>query len=342
MRFINTSELAGPEWRFLEPFSQRASMTWQCIPGKPQNLLERRLHRPNLARWRAAAQAVLLARKAPKHSVLVSHLPLMAVATETLRARFCPNVPHIAFAFNFTDLPKGWRHRVQKQAFAQLDEFVVFSRFEIDLYADYFGIPEERLRFLPWSMDTPEPGPVSPLNTDRLPNGYLCAIGGEGRDYALLAEAMAKRPSIEMVVVARPYSIAGIKFPPNVRVFTNLPIDQTWRIAQDSHGLVIPLKSETTACGHITIIGAQQLSVPLVITRSQGVADYVESEVTGQVVPPGDAAALGAAIDRLQTGDPAVSTMVNRAHAQSVARSSLKGWLQYFEDLDARFSRAFP
>ncbi len=338
MHFINTSDLLGPEWRFLEPLSQKDGMTWQFVYGRPRNLIEQRLRRPNVARWRAAAQAVGVARQAPERSVLVSHLPLMAAATETLRARYTPDTPHIAFAFNYTELPEGWRRRSQSKAFAGVDEFIVFSQFEVDLYADHFDIPKERLRFLPWAMDPPEPGPVLPLSLNASSDGYLCSIGGEGRDYALLADVMADRPDTVMAVVARPYSIAGVQFPPNVRVFTDLPHDQTWKIAQDSAGLVIPLKSETTACGHITMVGAQKLGLPLVITRSHGIADYVENEVTGQVVPAGDGRALGAAIDRLRIADPTVGAMSHRAKKQAKTRNSLGAWLNYFEELDIRLS----
>ena len=53
--------------------------------------------------------------------------------------------------------------------------------------------------------------------------------------------------------------------------------------------MMLPLKSETTACGHITLVGAQLLGIPLVITRSKGVADYVEDGVTATLVAAGDA-----------------------------------------------------
>lgn len=133
-----------------------------------------------------------------------------------------------------------------------------------------------------------------------------------------------------MVVVARPYSIAGLTFPPNVRVFTNLPAPETWRIAVDSRGLVIPLKTDTTACGHITLVGAQLLGLPLVITRSRGVEDYVTDGETARLVTAGDADALEAAIGKLG-GDPeATRAMAQRARIQAEKRSTVGTWVEYF------------
>lgn len=141
-----------------------------------------------------------------------------------------------------------------------------------------------------------------------------------------------------MVVVARPYSIAGIDFPPNVSVYTNLPGPQTWRIAIESRGLAIPLKTENTACGHITLVGAQLLGLPLVITDSRGVADYVSLE-TAQVVPAGDEAALGNALDRIGSEPEVVAGMAAAARASAEDKNRLASWVAYFRGLADRFGR---
>eukprot|EP01036_Dinobryon_divergens_P058830 gene58830-78492_t len=143
-----------PGWRFLEDASDDPSLLWRTHSGLPRNALERLVRRPSLGRWRAAFEAAWEARKS-KNALLVSHLPLMAAATNLFRRALCPRVRHIAFAFNFTDLPTGWRKTFLAWAFKGIDEFVVFSTFERERYAAYFGIPIERLRFIPWVMDAP-------------------------------------------------------------------------------------------------------------------------------------------------------------------------------------------
>jgi hypothetical protein len=332
---ISTTDLLGPDWRFLASFCQDAAWTWETHSGLPQTAPERLIRRPSLARWRAGAAAALAARHRPD-TILVSHLPMMGAVTNVMRRSLCPQVPQIAFSFNFTDLPGGLRRSFLRQALRGIEEFVVFSRLEQTLYAEILGLPEERLHFLPWAMEAPIPGPENPLPPELIAGGYFCAIGGEGRDYALMAEAMRARPRMRMVIVGRPYSLAGITFPANVTVFANLPLAKTWRIAADSRGMIIPLRTETTACGHITLIGTQLLGLPLVISASRGVSDYVEDGVTATLVPVGNRAALVEAIDSLYHRPEAMAALATLARSRAETRNALPSWMDYFRDAARR------
>ena len=335
MHFISTSDLRSPDWRFLAPACADPGLTWETRSGLPQSALERLIRRPSMARWRAGASAALTARR-QRDAILVSHLPMMAAVTNLMRRSLSPAVPQIAFAFNFTDPPQGARRAFLRRALRGIDEFVVFSQFEQALYAELFDLPEARLRFLPWAMDPPVLGPENLLPPDLVAAGYFCAIGGEGRDYALLAQAMRALPALRMVVVGRPYSVAGVDFPFNVTVFTNLPMASTWRIAADSRGMVIPLRTATTACGHITLTGTQLLGLPLVISASHGVADYVEDGVTAALIPVGDRTALVEAISRLDRNPAEMAALAARARARAQTRNTLQNWVDYFCDAAAR------
>lgn len=331
MHFISTTDLMGLDWQFLATISKNPDLTWETYSGLPRNKLELTLRRPSIARWRAAAEAAWKA-KSSGDTVLVSHLPSMAAATNLMRRIICPKTRQIAFAFNFTTLPKGWKRRYFRQALRGIDEFVVHSEFERNLYSEYFDIPKDRFHFLPWAMETPVPGPKSPVQGLLEPQSYICAIGGEGRDYELLGKAMLNLPELPLVIVARPYSIAGLTFPPNVRVFTNLSVPETWRIAADSLALAIPLKTKSTACGHITMVGAQLLGLPLIITRSIGIHDYVADAETALLVTAGDVANMTEAIDRVISGHQDARSMADRARSLAEQRSSLTHWVDYFRE----------
>ena len=339
MQVISTTDLMPPDWRFLADLPEAAGIGWTTVSGRPQNALERAIRRPALARWRAGVQGARLARRHPD-ALLVSHLPMMGAVTNLMRKTLCPQVPQIGFAFNFTTLPQGARLAFLRRHLAGIAEFVVFSRMERALYADLFGLPEAAFRFLPWTMEAPRPGPVNPLPAGIVARGYLCAVGGEGRDYALLAQAMRARPDLHMAVVGRPYSLAGIDFPANVTTFTNLALEKTWALAAGSRGMVIPLKTDTTPCGHVTLIGSQLLGLPLVISASQGVADYVEDGETAHLVPVGKVEALVAALDLLAAGE--LEAMGARAQARARAANHPRVWLDYLTEAGRRLGLAPP
>jgi len=333
MHYINISDLVDRDWRFLEPVCTAPALSWDMRYGRPQNRLERLITRPAVARYRACLSAVWSARRR-SDAVLVSHLPNVTLATAGLARRIAPGRPHVAFAFNYTHLPEGRRLALSQRYFQDVTEFVVFSRQEVGLYADLFDLPPSRFTFLPWAMQAPE---VAFHHPPPFEGAYLSAIGGEGRDYHVLAEAMRAAPELQLAIVARPASIEGICFPENVKVFTNLPGPVTWAIAQKSCGMAIPLRTDRTPNGHVTLVGAQLLGVPLAVTRSAGVADYVDSE-TALLVSPQDTREMADALRALTEDTEAAQTRAALAQKRAGLRSNVAVWLRYFTELDLRLS----
>lgn len=292
-KVINTTDLMSAEWRFLESYMPARNISWSTHTSKTYRGPSR------LKRARARLAAVAEARSALKKNekaLLVSHLPNMAAATNAARSVIAPKVPQIAFSFNFTTLPQGIARHGYRRFLRNIDEVVVFSTFERGLYADWLDIPIEKIRFLKWAMDAPQAAPPDHGGIELQP--YLCSIGGEARDDSLLAEVMRKLPQHRAVIIARPYSIEGIDFPDNVEVKLNLPSDQTWRIALDSVGLALPLLSEDTACGHITFAGGQLLGIPILTTRTHGLADYLAD---GDVFGTMQAGRVDDAVSQIET-----------------------------------------
>ena len=323
---INTTELMPPSWRFLEAQMPRTDIQWHTCTALAYSGPAR------INRIRAGIRAVSEARAAIRQGrqpLLISHLPIMAAITNVARRLRCPDVPQIAFAFNFTALPQGWRRAWYRWALRGIDEVVVFSTYEKELYADWLGIPEERIHFMKWAMDPPEMAPAAE-EADRTP--YLSSIGGEARDYRLLAEAMRKLPHRRAVIVARPYSIEGIDFPPNVDVQLNLPGPVTWRLAKDSVGLALPLRDRETATGHITFVAAQLLGIPVAVTDTLGLVDYVSDETVVATLDPGDVDAMTETIEHMFTDPNGTYATAQTAQARFASAHSLDHWTAYLNE----------
>ena len=182
-------------------------------------------------------------------------------------------------------------------------------------------------------MEAPTPGAANSIGQ---PGSYLCSIGGEGRDYAVVAEAMRRRPRDRMVIIARPHSVEGISFPDNVTVLTNRPAPETWRIAVDSAGIIVPLLTENTVCGHGTIVASQLLGIPMAITRSVGILDYVPGPDVAHLVPAGDPSAVSEALGALLADRKGARGMAGRAQAIAQTRSSPDQWAAYFVEFRDR------
>jgi hypothetical protein len=195
------------------------------------------------------------------------------------------NVEHLVFSFNFDELPKGWKRRLFGFAYRRIDHLRVHSKMEIALYRDYFGIPEDRMSLALWAMNMPDVLPKEPLQD----GDYLCAVGGNARDYETLLAATLLAPDIPMVWVVRPYNVAGMDLPSHIRVITNVPYPEAMNYLAHSRAMVLPLKSAETPCGHVTLVSAMYLRKAILATDSAGISDYVKDGVSGMLIRPGDA-----------------------------------------------------
>ena len=129
-----------------------------------------------------------------------------------------------------------------------------------------------------WGVGEP---PVTQPEASIESGDYICAIGGNARDYPLLMEAMARLPDIPLVAVMRPHNASSLKVPPNVRVRVDLPLGETHNITKFSRFMVLPLIGSEIPCGHITLVTSMRLSKAFIVTDSCGVSDYVEEGVNG-------------------------------------------------------------
>lgn len=324
---INITDLMGEEWDFLKDQIEDPNLHWVTYSSKRKSHAGNvRFERKN--RVSACFSAAKYARGS-SGAILISHLPNMAIGTNIARFFIARHIPQIAFSFNFTDIPTGLRAQIYRTALQHIHEFVVFSNYERGIYSKALSIPEERIKVLKWAMDAPVPGP----RTEQRPREpYICAIGGEARDYALLAKVMRRLPHRRAEIVARPYSMAGIDLPDNVTLHVNLPSDQTWRLAVDSIGMVLPLRSRDTACGHITFVAAQLLGVPLVVTDCLGLSDYITPETVFRAVPPKDVDALTDATEALFEQQDRAQAIATYAQAEAQREYSLNNWVAYLRD----------
>ena len=168
-----------------------------------------------------------------------------------------------------------------------MTHFCVYSEYERNLYADYFGLDISQITSVNWSQAKPRVGKQpAPLAA----KSYVSAIGGEGRDYETLLKAARLLPHIKFLLVTRPHNV-NETLPSNVILYHDLAPEITWRIAADSTVVVVPLKTDTTCCGHVTLVGAQLLGLPLITTRSEATSEYTTSPSV-KTCAPGDHVAL--------------------------------------------------
>ena len=327
IRLINCHD-SEPGWSWLQPiYFGEPAIEWQSVSTRHSAIMSK-LPGPHYGRVRAAFK-VAAALRAGRADLLVTHGPYVSYYIEALGRRGRHSVPHLAFSFNFTDFPSGFRFDQMRRAFSNIDRFVVFSNMERQLYSERFGIPIERFTFVPWGVSPPIDTPVG----RQLDQPYVAAAGGEARDYRTLCEAARRLPHVRFVIIVRPNSLEGIDVPENVTVHVNLPYRETWSLIWHSELALISLRSHLSPNGLVTLVGGMHLGKAQVVTDSVGLHDYLQDGENVRVVAPNDPAAFSEAITELLDDSALREKLGTSARTFAAERCSEKVTVEAFRRL---------
>ncbi|MCC7126644.1 MAG: glycosyltransferase family 4 protein [Acidobacteria bacterium] len=208
----------------------------------------------------------------------------------------------------------AWRAKValQRFAYAAVDAMCVSAKREALVYAERLAIPAGRFHFVPWHTNVLEPR-MAPVT-----GNYAFAAGRTSRDWRTLAAA-AEGVDVQITVVCSQEDAAAVRFPSNVTVLTDIPYDRYRSLLEGARLVLVPLEAHAYSSGQVVILEAMALGKPLITTRVLGTEDYVTDGVDGVLVPPGDVAALRAAIHDVAT-TPGRAEALGRTALEKVQR----------------------
>jgi glycosyltransferase involved in cell wall biosynthesis len=193
--------------------------------------------------------------------------------------------------------------------------YCVLSSEEMEAFPSTWGVDPGRVAFTPFCFTLKDADLAQPRSEE----GGVFAGGDSRRDYETLLEAARRSPA--------PFTIAtGLldgrdDIPPNVHA-ERVPHERFVELLRHAAVVVVPFPAVAErSAGQQTYLNAMALGKPVIVTDSTGVRDYVEDRRTGLIVPPGDPAAMAAAIDWVL--DPADADEV--AKMKMAARESALG-----------------
>jgi len=321
-RVVVLHESTRPDWHWIT--HHMPEVDWELVhaPTSRGKISDR------IGTLAAAMRAAWAARRG---ALVVSLGPGVGSALEIARRLLRVRTPHVTYFLNFTDLPRGASLARFSLTYRTIDHLVVSATAERQIYAEHFGLDPRRIDVVLWGVNAPE-------CADTLQDGapYVCAVGGNARDYALLMKVAAARPHMRFVIVVRPQNLAGLDVPPNVEVRSNIPFPEAMAVVKGSRAMALPLATTETPCGHVTIVAAQYLGTPIVITDSKGVDDYIKHGETGLAVEAGSVEAMGAAIDRLWDNPAEARRIADAARAFVEAECTELNYVKHLRGLLAQ------
>jgi glycosyltransferase involved in cell wall biosynthesis len=313
---VVSSESTNPAWRWI-------AMHFQNIDWSFYHPNQGKAFFIPILRALAALQAVI---KCAKYDILVSHGPYMAFYCAIFKWCLRISTPHIVYSFNFAELPTGTALKRMQFAFKKIDKLVVSSRMEIQLYSEYFKIPAKNIDFVRWGVRYP----VFNNSLRNINSDYICAVGGNARDYRTFMDTMKEIPNISAIVVARPHNLLGLQIPGNVTVLSNIPKDEAYSVIANSRIMVLPLSGNEIPCGHVTLVVALYLGIPSIVTNSSGIEDYVSDLETGILCTPACKESMRKAILKLMHDPILCSNISNKGKQFAENMCSEQNYVNHF------------
>lgn len=189
------------------------------------------------------------------------------------------------------------------------------SSAELETIGRRFAMPAGRLRYVPMHTNIAEPH----LCTEN--DGFVLSAGRTQRDYAALLQ-VAPQINAPIVILCGRKDLLGEAAPANVRIFRDLPTEEYLDHVRRCAVMVLPLLPTERSTGQVVMLEAMALGKPVVATRSPGTADHISDRENGRLVPPGDSAALAAAVNDLLASPAAARTLAERALKDVLERNT--------------------
>jgi hypothetical protein len=216
---------------------------------------------------------------------------------------------------------------LQGRLLRRVDGWACIRRGDVPNLAARFGIDPSHCRWVAFPMGDPdlldreaETATAPDAGAD---GGYLYSAGSAHRDWDVVLRALERTGRRAVISVdPRHPDVVGRSLPRGVDLLPPVSPEVGRSLTAAADLVVVALHDTPLPAGPVVLIDALAMGKAVVATDANGCRDYVEDQVTGLLVPPGDAEALAAAIVRLDA-DPALRARLGRA-ARQWCRSHLQ------------------
>lgn len=252
-----------------------------------------------------------------------------AVVPLAVLLKLCRNRPgHVGLAYEMSK-PKTRFFFRWLRIHRQTDMTFVYCGAQRDYAINALRIPADRVTLVFGHVDArfyrPLGGPPPAPNS-------LCSAGIAKRDYATLVLALTGVPEAKLTAVP-----AGHPLSLNRRAIPNLPIPPNVNFPDYEPGglrdlyasaaiVCVALNEGMSAAGVTTLLEAMAMAKPVIVTRSTGLADYLQDGETGLYVAPGDVEGWKQAIRRLLNDAPLRERIGANARRWIEQNSTLEMW----------------
>jgi glycosyltransferase involved in cell wall biosynthesis len=206
-----------------------------------------------------------------------------------------------------------------RRALASLDHVFCYGPADRQFAITRYGLAPEHSSVMPFGVDTDF---WHPLDGESVEDVVIAVGQDPNRDYDLLASAPGRHPTV--IVTRRVVKVPAGANHITVRAGDFFGSDSMSdadlrRLYNCACAVVVPLKDVYQPTGYSVTLQAMSCGRPVIVSNIRGLwtRDLLKDGENCLLVPPGDAAALGAAIGRVRA-DPTLAQRLGRAARETV------------------------
>ncbi len=223
--------------------------------------------------------------------------------------------PHVMVDCNWYESASRWKTWFKgmrlRWAARSVERFVVWASHEEEDYARVFGLPLDKLRYVPFHTT------LHDYSYEVHDNGYLFAGGNYDRDYPTLIEAMRDLNVPTWIATTRPEQIAGVPIPQHVRV-EGTSAEGFRQAMAGARLIVVPMQQGLLhSGGQQTCLNAMYLGKPTIAVGRKWAVDFITDGEDGLIVDYQDVHGLRRAIRWVLEHEGAVRRMAERAQRRA-------------------------
>lgn len=192
------------------------------------------------------------------------------------------------------------RKRFVNKMLRNVKTVVVYGSKEVEYYSEIFPKYQEKFKFIHYGLDYEN----NDSYQGKLPEKFFFSGGGSNRDYETLVKAVEKsNNTLPCVIATQPWKVPA--HDSKVQVLSDVVVETFGYVMHHSEALVLSLKDINLSAGHMVMLQAMSLGVPIIVNDIPSVRDYVD-ESSVLFYPSEDHESLASLLDNFKPSDSEV------------------------------------
>lgn len=167
------------------------------------------------------------------------------------------------------------RKKIVEYCFAKVKNIVVYGQDEIESYSDEFPSLKDKFRFILYGKDFH----YKTIKKFHYPKRYIASGGRSNRKFETLCKAFSlfklDIDNYDCLIATRPECVTPDMKKTEVKFVYGIVLNQFGEFIKGADFFVLPLRNIRLSAGHMVMMEAMSLKIPVIVTDIPAIRDYV-------------------------------------------------------------------